>query len=265
MVNGAREAEEEAEEGVQVTSLWFVVPASGRVALTEVCLRQLARTCETLTENGIQASAVVISDDENLETAEALGFATVDPTYDRAYPVMLGRRFNDGYELAGLADVDFCVPLGSDDWIDPAVILEGELRDDRIRCFRLGALVREDGEALAPIRIGYQGGLGIRVIPTEMLAWSMFRPAEDDGRRAIDGSVWRGICDSLGYPPELEYVDLHSYQVVDWKSDVQLNSYADCLKHQDGPESTDPFGDLAAIYPAEALDEMRSVYGLVAA
>lgn len=244
-----------------MTSLFFVVPASGRVALTEVCLRQLSRTCETLTENGLCASAVVIADDENLETAEALGFATVE---SREWDP-LGRKFNDGYELAGLAGVDFCVPLGSDDWIDPAVILKGELRADRIRCFRLGAFVREDGQKLAPIRIGYDGGLGIRIIPRDILAATGFRPAADDQVRAIDGSVYRGISDALGAPPAFEYVDLHPYQIIDWKSDTQLNSYADCLRHLDGDESDDPFADLAAVYPEAALDEMRSVYELVTA
>jgi hypothetical protein len=40
---------------VLVSSLWFVVPAQGRFFLTAICLRQLRRTCDALTENGISA------------------------------------------------------------------------------------------------------------------------------------------------------------------------------------------------------------------
>jgi hypothetical protein len=50
-------------------SLCFVVPAHGRHAIAEVCLRQLRRTCDALAHRGIYASAVVIANDANLELA----------------------------------------------------------------------------------------------------------------------------------------------------------------------------------------------------
>lgn len=71
------------------------MPVHGRATLAAICLRQLRRTCEALTEHGIDATAVVVGDDENLDTAADLGFATV--VRDNAFT---SRKFNDGIDLA---------------------------------------------------------------------------------------------------------------------------------------------------------------------
>ena len=76
-------------------TIWFIVPAAGRVALAEICLRQLRRTCDALTAEGIHATAVVVADDENLATARHLGFGTVER--DNRF---LSRKFNDGIQYA---------------------------------------------------------------------------------------------------------------------------------------------------------------------
>ncbi len=76
-------------------SLWFVMPAHGRVELARICLRQLRRTCDSLADNGIDATAVVIACDDNLETARDLGFGTVER--DNQF---VSRRFNDGIQAA---------------------------------------------------------------------------------------------------------------------------------------------------------------------
>lgn len=240
-------------------TLWFVVPAHGRIALTRICLNQLARTCETLTENGIEASAVVIADDENLTTASALGFGTV-----RQENAPLGRKWNDGFQFAcdpefNPRPADYVIPCGSDDWIDPQLLLTHDLPlSDEILCFRRGAFVREDGQRLARLKIGYEGGLGIRVIPRALIERAGFRPAEEDRRRAIDTSTLRGIGRA-----RLLYHDLHDLQIVDWKTPgAQLNTYRDCLRYLRGKESEDPFGELAEVYPSDALEEMRALYGV---
>ena len=59
-------------------SLWFVMPAHGRLELAAICLRQLRRTIDSLDDNGIRASAVVVACDENLDTARELGFGWVE-------------------------------------------------------------------------------------------------------------------------------------------------------------------------------------------
>lgn len=248
-----------------MTSIWFLVPAHGRVALTEVCLRQLRRTCNALEANGMRASAVVVADDENLENAHALGFATVERPN-----APLGRKWNDAYELAGRAGIDYVVPIGSDDWIDADLVLAQLQKDAEVRCSRLSAVVSEDATRLARLDIRYGGrhdfGDGVRVIATSLLEPLGFRPADEDRNRAIDTSVFERIGRMLGRLPQVSFTDLHALQIVDFKSHEQLNSYASCLGDDrlGAEESDDPFGDLAEVYPAEAIDEMRALHPALA-
>lgn len=237
-----------------MSALWFIVPAHGRVEKTRVCLRQLARTCDALDDAGIAATAVIVAADENLETARELGFAAVNRPNQP-----LGRKWNDGCEYAGRAGADFVCWFGSDDWIDPVLFLD-ELPDDhQIRCSRLSSVVSEDGTRLAPLRIWYPGGDGVKILPRRLLAPYGFRPAENNRDRAIDTSIMRRI------DPENRrsaYFDAHPFQIVDWKTPgSQLNTYAACLSYAVGPQ-TDPWETLAGRYPDEALDEMRAIYGI---
>ena len=238
-----------------MTTLFFVVPVHGRYEKTRACLRQLARTRSALEGDGIQASAVVVGGDDNLEVAEELGFLTV-----RAANKPLGRKWNDGYELAGHAGADFVVPFGSDDWVDPAMFLD--LPDDMLRCSKRSSVVREDGNAITELYISYEYGDGVRVTPKALMEKVDWRPAEDHRERAIDTSIIRRMTKVLGKRPPALYHDYHPYQIVDWKSDGdQLNSYAACCNFRRG-QSLDPWEVLVDRYPAEALDEMRAVYGL---
>lgn len=236
-----------------MTSLWFVVPAHGRVDVTRVCLGQLARTCAELRDHGVDATAVVIANDENRETAEALGFGTI-----RRSNHPLGRRWNDGFQLAGEAGADYVVPFGSDDWID-TVLLRAQLPEHgEIRCSTMSAIVSEDRTRLARLTIPYDGGDGIRIYPTSMLQPLGYRPIEEDRDRAMDTSLLRGVSRALGRPPRFRYFDVHPFQIVDWKTAENLNSYAACLKYLQGVE-LDPFTALADLYPAAALAEMAAL------
>lgn len=238
--------------------LWFVVPAHGRVELARVCLRQLARTCEALAPE-IDATAVVIADDENLETAQDLGFATV-----RRDNRALGRKWNDGYQLAcdpryNPEPADYVVPCGSDDWVDPAIFRQLP-RPDRIVAFRQIAVVNEERTRISRLRVGYNGGAGIRIIPRQLIERVGYRPAEEDRKRAIDTSTLAGFYRVLGRQPTVDYADVHPLQIVDWKSaGEQLNTYAMLRGYRRGEESPDPFGELAGVYPVEAIEEMRAL------
>jgi len=255
-----------------VTSVAFIVPAHGRLELSLVCLRQLRRTCDTLEANDVAASAVVVADDENLDIAADLEFATV-----RRENAPLGRKWNDGYQLAcdptwNPHPVDYAIPFGSDDWIDPELILrQVDSHGCELRCSRLSAIVNENATRICRLRVSYPGRLdfgdGVRVIPSWLLETVGYRPAEEDARRAIDTSVFRRIEQRLARPPRCLFNDLHPFQIVDWKTaGEQLNPYAACTATFGyGPEA-DPFEALAGVYPADALDEMRALQrGLVAA
>lgn len=236
-------------------SLWFVVPAHRRVELARVCLRQLRRTCEALAGEGVDASAVVIACDENLDTARELGFATIERANQP-----LGARMNDGYEFAAYSKVDFVVPFGSDDWIDWRLLVELPA-SDAIRCHRLSAAVDASCSRMVRLRIPYAGGDGVRVLPVRLFSRLGWRPVDEQRRRAIDASTLarlRGAWPKL----RLDYRDLHALQIVDFKSPrEQLTSYdALAAEYAVGAEDTDPFGALAEHYPTAAVDEMRALH-----
>lgn len=238
-----------------MTSLWFVMPAHGRLRVSEVCMRQLARTCEALAENGVRASAVVVACDENLDVARALGFGTVERDN-----IFLGRRFNDGFQAACMEGVDYVVPVGSDDWVDASWLADRLPGPDEVRCSRLMSMVSEDGFRLVSLRVGYTGGHGIRVFPRALLERVDCRPAEEFRRRAIDTSILRRL---EPLRPRVTYVDSSPFQVVDWKSPCeQLNTFESCARYAEGGQA-DPFVALADVYPADALAEMASVYDRV--
>lgn len=234
-----------------MTTLWFVMPAHGRVDLARICMRQLALTCRALHAFGIEASAVVVALDENLDTAADLGFAT--KKRDNA---ALGRKWNDGYQLAGRVGVDYVVPIGSDDWIWADFIAAGLPGPGEIRCARQSAIVDETGTRLARLRIPYDGGDGVRVIPTELLRPFNYRPAVEDASRAIDTSVWM----RLKRTAKFTYHDVDPLQIVDFKSDTQLNSYERVSKYREGEEHDDPWSELALLYPEDSVSAMRDFY-----
>ena len=241
-----------------LVSLWFCVPAHGRLGLTAICLRQLRRTCDSLAENGVQATAVVIADDENLDTARELGFATV--CRDNRFT---SRRFNDGFQLACDPKInphpaDYVVPFGSDDWVDWRLFCELPRRDT-VLGFQRMSFVREDGRELSDRRLIYPGGAGIRIYPRMVLARMNYRPADEDRKRGCDMSTLINL--KRQKPLRLEYRELDPRQIVDWKSSEEnLNSYDDVTHRHRSSFLGDPFEVLTDIYPAEALAEMEAHY-----
>ena len=135
-----------------------------------------------------------------------------------------------------------------------------QLADGRMVCSRRLAVVSEDGQRLGRLEIQYAGGIGIRLVPTRFLSSHGYRRLEDNRARAIDSNLMR----TLGpHGQHALIVDLHDLQIVDFKSPGEnLNTYDACRIHWHGSiESTDPFGELAEVYPTAAIDDMRIVYG----
>ena len=240
--------------------LWFVMPVHERFELTAICLRQLRRTCDLLTERGLDASCVVIGDDRNLDTADGLGFGTIRREND-----FLARKYNDGFQLAfdrehNPRPVDYAVPIGSDDWID-STILKRLPRPNEVLGFRQVAFVNETGRELTQTLLAYDGGVGIRVYPRELLKAVDYRPADEDRKRACDTSILyntRRENDNL----QIRYGDRHPLQIVDWKTaGHQMNTYKTVARKHRGLNVGDPFEMLSGVYPDKALSEMRALYG----
>jgi hypothetical protein len=247
-----------------MTRLWFVMPVHGRPALTAICLRQLRRTCDELAGEGIDATAVTIGDDENLDTARDLGFATIVRNND-----YLARKYNDGLQLAcdpslNPEPADYAVPIGSDDWIDHRILLNPPT-NYAVMGFRHIAFVDENGAELTETRLGYEGGSGIRIYPAGLLAVTGYRPADEDRRRACDTSIlWNTRHEYHrvhGGQLTVVYGDQHPRQIVDWKTHGhQMNAYQTVASRHAGLQAGNPFDLLQGIYPDEALAEMAEHY-----
>ena len=240
-------------------SLWFVVPVHGRVALTSICLRQLRRTCDALIAEGIEATAVVIADRENLHALRGVhGFGTIER--DNRF---LSRRFNDGIQLAcdpkfNPRPADYVVPCGSDDWVDYRIFLELP-PSDTVLGFQHMSFVREDGRELSRAKVAYVGGCGIRVYPREVVSRLGYRPADEDRGRGCDTSILTNLQRRLKFM-RVDHLEIDSLQIVDWKSpDQQINSY-EGVRRWRGREGDDPFEVLQGVFPDEALQEMQAHY-----
>jgi hypothetical protein len=241
-------------------TLWFVVPAHGRLELARICLRQLRRTCDALEREGTAASAVVVSCDENLDTARQLGFGTVER--DNQF---LSRRYNDGIQLAtdpryNPEPADYVIPVGSDDWIHHRLFTSLP-KANTVLAFQHASFVREDGQEMSSRFLNYYGGCGIRVYPRQVMAALDFRPADEDRRRGCDTSILTNLRRDLRNDLRVEYGNIDSRWIVDWKSpDQQLNRYFEIQARYRELETGDPFEMLAGVYPREALDDMAAHY-----
>jgi hypothetical protein len=254
-------------------SLWFVVPVHGRIPLAAICLRQLERTCDALTDNGLEAHAVVVADRQNLmqlrsrlgkligipQTIRPGRFAAIER--DNRF---LSMRFNDGIELAtnpryNAHPADFVVPFGSDDWIDWRILLH--LPGPRsIVGFQQMSFVREDGREISESVVRYRGGCGIRIYPRDLLRRCNYRPADEDRKRGCDTSILWNV-DRETRRVEVIHADVHARQIVDWKSPGEnLNDYAQVAVWR-RDIADDPFEELAGVYPDESLQAMRELYG----
>lgn len=235
-------------------SLWLIIPAFRRYDITRISLPQLRWACDELgRRHAIDATAVVIADDRNLDIAHEHGFARLEKPNQP-----LGKKWNDGYEFACKNGADYVVPCGTDDWLDPDYL--AQLPGARtVRASRESTTVREDGKKLAAIRVDYDGGDGIRIIPTDMLKGCNYRPADDAKERAIDTSIWMTLNRTQrGY----EFVYARDpLNIVQFQSRApQLNTYSMLVKRFEHAEHDNPWEILAGRYPQRFVDAARELY-----
>lgn len=244
----------------------FVVPAHRRVEVSRATFAALEWTIAALADLDVAAGAVVIADDRNVDVAAAHGFDTVrlgNP---------LGQKLNAGYAHAAAADAEFAVYLGSDDLISPALVARwvrkhrslGVARAWTIVATRSSAVVSPDGRRIASLRIPYEGGDGVRLVPTRLLQRVGHAPIPPQRRRVIDG----GLRDALRASGRLawKYVDSDPLEITDLKTQaVQLTSYESCVDAYAVNVSGDPWGDLSAVYPERIVCQAAGVYGLARA
>ncbi|HYI66355.1 MAG TPA: hypothetical protein VEW95_05490 [Candidatus Limnocylindrales bacterium] len=227
-----------------MTSLYFVTPAWQRFELTAICLEQRRRVIDELAGHGIEAQCVVIADDENLDTARALGFETVERDNE-----WLGRRFNDGMQHAGYHGADWIVPIGSDSWIDAAYFTPLP-RATRTRTSGMYAPV--ELARLAELRVGRRGA-GPYMLHRSLLEPIAFRPAIDEITRRVDSSTVRGIPGPIRW----ERRDLHPLQYIGFRLPPLITEYDRLWERWGVVERTDPWEQLATVYPIDLVERAR--------
>lgn len=252
--------------------LVLVTPAWRRFDVTRVALAQRAHLAGVLAGRGVEVEVLVVADDDNVDIAREFGFDVLERPNDRG----IGRKFNDGLEHAcTVMGADLVTVVGSDDWVHPDVFsrIPAEVAappalTDATPCVfwdddssevvtgREIALVDLATGRLRRCRSRGRYGVIPWVFPRKALERSRFRPARDELVKGLDGSMVAG----LGAPPEWVFHDPSPLCRVDFKSDVNLNSYdaiAGAIGY--GPEETDPWTLLAAHYPTDLVEMARSL------
>lgn len=231
-----------------------MTPVFGRFAMTSICLRQRAWVCRELVKYGIDATCVVIGDDENLAVARRLGFAVVKCPND-----YLGRKFNEGYEFAAAEGVDYVAPIGSDTWVDPAAF-EHLPKAGEVLCSHWYAVIREDGLERADCFIdpGPDRSSSVALVfQTAMMEPAGYRPNDEFIQAGCDGALIRGL--SKSGPITFTIRDLHPLQNVALRSDRQITKYEN-LKRRAVSVTDKPFSGLRSIYPARLVREVETLY-----
>jgi hypothetical protein len=248
------------------TSLAFLTPVYRRVELTEVCLRQRRWVCDELkTRYGLDATCIVVGDDENLDTARALGFLAEEHTnwavrFDinggKPY-VALGMKFNAGYERAHDEGIDLVFPIGSDSWIDP-VYFDRLPQRGELLLSRAYNLITPDARRRGALWIGWEGGVQW-ITWTEDWAHRNYQPVSDSLSKGCDTSTWVHKAKDI----RIEETHHHQLEYVAFQSpENQITDYPAIMARYGVGEVTGEavFGDLAEHYRADDILAMRRHY-----
>jgi hypothetical protein len=244
-----------------VTRLAFITPAHGRLELTRLCLEQRRRVCLELEAWEMEATCVVIACDENLDTAHALGFDTIE--MDNTW---LGARFGAGHKRAVDDGATHTMAIGSDSWIDPRVLALVPFADDRCAGTRKLTTVRPDGreriELTIADRAGYAAGMGVATIYPRAAMLGNDYPTAPNISRGCDMSTWNRTARKLGMG--LDFVEFSATEYTDFKSyDEQTTNY-DVLMRRWPPDrithGDEAIESLRPAYDDDLVDWLASVY-----
>lgn len=239
-----------------MTAVWLIIPAHGRPQVSDVAFTGIAWALSQLAQAGITANALVIADDSNLDLAAQHRFATLQRPNQP-----LGRKWNDGIQHACEHGATHVMSCGSDDWVHPDLIqahLAAPTSGNRVLCSRLSTVISPTGHEATTLRVNYDSGDGIRVLPRNVLEQLRLRPYADDRDRALDGSMLEQ-CRGLGIT--WHYTDLHPLQIIDFKTSVNLTPYERLQRSEHTTGTiTDPLARLAQHYPHHLIEKAQALY-----
>lgn len=250
--------------------LVFVSAAWRRFGVTRLALAQREHLCGELAGRGIEATAVIVADDENLEIAAEHGFHALEQSNAE-----LGRKFNDGFEFAfNELDADMVVHIGSDNWVHPDVfdtlpLSQTEMHEPTeespvVSWSDVPQVVAGTEMTIVDLvegrmRLASHGsrrGVIPWIIPRRAMEPCGFRPIPDRMNIGLDYALVVG----LGMHPEFVLVDPRDCARVDFKSEVNLNSYAAISGSIGVGDEESPWEILAEHYPAHLVEMAREAH-----
>lgn len=237
-------------------SVWLVSPAWGRFAVTRLALAQRAHLAGELAPRGIDCQAVIVANDENLDIAEEFGFATVVMDNDSG----VGRKFNAGFRYAAEQGADWLVHIGSDDWVHPDVfgpLLE--MDEPHILTGRRIAFLDLLTGVMCRRVIGGPHGVIPWVVPRVLMEASGFQPIRPDRYRGMDGFLIRGLAKQRRRLT-WKFHDPNDLARIDFKSDVNINTFRGLPSSLTKDAAPDPWGALAERYPAHLVQMAQAVH-----
>lgn len=238
--------------------LGFVTPVYRRHDLSRICLRQRAAAVEHLRYSGLDAQAYIVGDeDAHRATAKEWHFEFIE--HGNAAPA-LGAKWNAGYNAARADGCTHVMAIGSDSWIDPAMLAAIPYFKDRVTSTTGLSAFKEDGTQRFDLYIRYPAGFGVGMIyPMAALTEEACDPTKAKG---CDGSTWRRSLLPKGAvyfhrPEKCSYVNFTSPDVqVTPFSALQVHRRESLLERR--PEHV--FGDLRPIYGDELTDLIEGFY-----
>lgn len=251
-------------------NVWLISPAWRRYGVTELALSERRWLCDTLASRGVEANAVIVADDDNLDIARSFGFDTVEYPNDRG----LGARFNVAFRHAYEQGADYVIHVGSDDWVhpdffDPLPLEETFGQIDFSELAGAGTMTRKAAPTvLTAARIGVvdlESGTGFvfnKRRPWGVIPWAIPRAVFDrDGTELCDPEFTRGIEGSMSSRWTVDYRahDPHPFLAVDFKSDTNVTDYMR-LWLLGLPQLPDVWAALAEHYPTRFVEQARSLH-----
>lgn len=241
-------------------NVWLVSPAWRRFDVTRLALAQRAHLAVELAARGIDARVVIVADDDNLTIAREHGFDTVELPNDRG----VGAKFNAGFQHAAQHGADYFVHIGSDDWVHPDLftpILDEHTgrRDRPIITGRRMAFVDLLTGTISQTVIPGSYGVIPWIIPRALMARCDFAPIRPERNRGLDGFLVRGLR-RAGPTPRWRFHDPHPVARVDFKSDVNINTFERLPDSLRRATSSDPWPILAGHYPPHLVELARNTH-----
>jgi hypothetical protein len=210
--------------------------------------------CDELATYGIEATSIIIGDDENLDIARELKSIVVECDNE-----FLSRKFNEGYAAAWNNGFDYCYPVGSDSILTADQFINN-VGEELPIASHYYSMIRSSGEERIDVQITVPGGIGPLIIPVPLLA-EFPRPIKEDMRRGCDNAARQTI---LRAGLEILTRETHQWEHVAFQSGVtQITDYERIRRVYQAEQYEVDYGvfpEIEELYDAVTIESIRDYY-----